>query len=148
MLSRGLIFCAGYDAWGRISKIGLPQDCEVKAISFSIWQAKRHIETIVASATALILSACGSNQCTKYASSLPCAYVEHEAEYEIWYWRNVQEDNEEDNKLVGRAIGLHRCEENARAFAAAVGETFSDRSYICVLTQDGLPKEKHRLITL
>lgn len=89
----------------------------------------------------LLLSACG---CERYASSYSCSYVEDSAEYEVWYWRHLDRDDEEDNRMIGSATGLNQCETNARAFAAAVGEPFSERAYICVLMVDGERKEKHR----
>lgn len=84
--------------------------------------------------------------CSKYASEYSCSYVENEAEYEVWYWRSLDSDNEDDNKMIGRAVGLRMCEDNARAFAAATSDEFSYRAYICVLMKDDVRMEKHRLI--
>ena len=63
--------------------------------------------------------------CTEYASKYSCSYVENDAEYDVWYWRNVESDNAADEILIGRAKGLKMCEGNARAFAAAIGEDCS-----------------------
>jgi hypothetical protein len=93
-----------------------------------------------------MVNACGSG-CSRYASDYPCSYVLNDAEYEVWYWRDVEGDNEENNKMIGRAIGLQMCEFNARAFAAAVNEEFNYRAYICVLMKDGNRMEKHRLLS-
>lgn len=93
------------------------------------------------------LSACGIGECSKYASDYSCSYVENKAEYEVWYWRNLQDDNEADEKLVGRAIGLAMCENNARAFAASIGEEFDYQAYVCVLLEEGRRMEKHRLLS-
>ena len=38
------------------------------------------------------------------------------------------------------------CEDNARAFAAAVSEDFNYRAYICVLINGGKRMEKNRLL--
>ncbi|WP_245648748.1 hypothetical protein [Sphingomonas sanxanigenens] len=46
--------------------------------------------------------------------------------------------------MIGHATGIQQCEDNARAFAGAIGETFQDRAYICVLMVDGQRMEKHR----
>lgn len=72
-----------------------------------------------------LVSACG---CSKYASSYSCSYVEKRADYEIWYWRKVADDDENDNVMIGHATGIRQCEDNARAFAAAVNDSFSSRS--------------------
>ncbi len=97
---------------------------------------------------ALTLEACGSaaGGCSKYASDYSCGFVEDRAEYEVWYWRNLDQDDESDNTFIGRAIGLEMCEANARAFAAAIGENFNHRAYICILMDDGKRMEKHRLL--
>jgi hypothetical protein len=97
-------------------------------------------------AVSLVLNSCGVGGCSKYASEYSCSYVENRAEYEVWYWRNLDDDDEKDNILIGRAIGLRMCEENARAFATAIGETFNYQAYICILMKDGDRMEKHRLI--
>ena len=89
----------------------------------------------------------GLGSCDEYASDYSCSYVENEAEYEVWYWRNLESDNEEDEILIGRAQGLHMCQGNAEAFAAAIGESFNSRAYICVLMDDGRRMEKHRLLS-
>lgn len=87
------------------------------------------------------LAACG---CGKYASEYSCGYLVDEADYEVWYWKDVEADNEADNKFIGHATGIRQCEDNARAFAAAIDDPFSDRAYICVLMDDGKRMEKHR----
>ncbi|AHE52330.1 hypothetical protein NX02_02860 [Sphingomonas sanxanigenens DSM 19645 = NX02] len=89
----------------------------------------------------IVLSACG---CSKYASEYSCSYVENRADYEVWYWQHLQADDEKDNQMIGHATGIQQCEDNARAFAGAIGETFQDRAYICVLMVDGQRMEKHR----
>lgn len=97
-------------------------------------------------AASFALSSCGVAGCSSYASDYSCAFVLNRAEYEVWYWSHLDKDDEKDNVLIGRAIGIRMCEENARAFAAAVGEAFDQRAYICVLMQDGERMEKHRLL--
>ena len=99
------------------------------------------IRLFVSLLSGIVLSACG---CSKYASDYPCPYVEYRADYEVWYWRHVEADDEKDNQMIGHATGVQQCEDNARAFAAAVGEPFQDRAYICVLVVDGKRMEKHR----
>lgn len=94
-------------------------------------------------AATIFLSACG---CGKYASDYSCGYVENRADYEVWYWKNVENDDEADNKMIGHATGIKQCEDNARAYAASIGNDFNYRSYICVLMEDGERKEKHRVL--
>lgn len=93
----------------------------------------------------LASSACDIGSCSKYASEYSCNYVENDAEYEVWYWRNVSDDNENENRLIGRARGLRMCEDNARTYASLTGGQFTHRSYSCVLMKDGRRMERHRL---
>ena len=86
----------------------------------------------------------GGGDCERYASEFSCSYVENDAEYEVWYWRNLESDDGADEMLIGKAKGIATCEGNARAFAAAIGETWNYRAYICVLMKDGRRMEKHR----
>lgn len=103
---------------------------------------KRTLVVLVAS---LGVTGCGSG-CEKYASDYGCSFVEEKADYEVWYWRNVEKDDPEDERFIGRAVGLRMCEGNARQFASAIGEPWNERAYICVLIDDGKRMEKHRLI--
>lgn len=82
--------------------------------------------------------------CDKYASDYSCSYVEKKANYEVWYWRNLENGDDNDNLYIGEAKGIKMCEANARAFAAAIGEPWNYRAYICVLMDDGRRMEKHR----
>lgn len=108
-------------------------------ISSTVWT---NAAGIIAAAS--VLSGCSLGGCSKYASAYSCSYVEDRAEYEVWYWRHVEQDNEEDNKPIARTVGLERCENTARMFAANIGETFNYRAYICVLMDGGERMEKHR----
>lgn len=82
--------------------------------------------------------------CDKYASEFSCSYVEEKADYEVWYWRNLERDNGNDETYIGTAKGIKMCEANARAYAASIGEDWNYRAYICVLMKDGQRMEKHR----
>lgn len=82
--------------------------------------------------------------CTEYASDFSCSYIEDKAEYEVWYWRNLDSDNPADEKYIGNAVGIKMCEANARAYAQTIGEPWNYRAYICVLIKDGRRLEKHR----
>jgi hypothetical protein len=95
----------------------------------------------------IALESCNASGCSEYSSQYPCSYVEEKAEYEVWYWRNLERDDESDNVVIGRAIGLRMCEGNARSFADAIKEPFNYRAYICVLMKDGERMEKHRLLS-
>lgn len=108
----------------------------------------RLARNLFAATFAIMLEACGSvsGGCSKYASDYSCGYVENKAEYEVWYWRHLERDDESDDTYIGRAIGLQMCEANARAFAAAIGESFNYRAYICILMDNGKRMEKHRLL--
>ncbi|BAI95820.1 hypothetical protein Sj15T_01590 [Sphingobium sp. TA15] len=104
------------------------------------------LHSIFVAVAILLLSGCGMMGCEKYASNYSCGYVENKADYEVWYWKNVADDNEEDNVPIGHAVGLRMCRENALAHAEAIRDEFTERSYICVLMDDGRRMEKHRLL--
>jgi hypothetical protein len=103
------------------------------------------VRSAISLAVSASLTACGFAGCEKYGSDYSCSYVEKEAEYEVWYWRNLGDDNEDDNRLIGKAVGLEMCQANAMLYAESIGEEWNDRAYICVLMEDGRRMEKHRL---
>lgn len=47
--------------------------------------------------------------CEKYASKFSCEYVIEKAGYDVFYWKNVHNDNPEDERLIGRVKGLVEC---------------------------------------
>lgn len=98
---------------------------------------------IATALSGLSVAACG---CEEYASNYSCSYVVDKAEYEVWYWENLERDDGSDEKYIGRAVGLAMCENNARAHAASIDEPFNYRAYICVLMDDGERMEKHRYL--
>lgn len=83
--------------------------------------------------------------CEKYASKFSCSYVEEKANYEVYYWINVTEGDEKDNKYVGSAVGLQNCRDLAIGYSRRVKDQWSERSYVCALMKDGNRMEKHRL---
>ena len=87
----------------------------------------RLARNLFAATFVVLLGACGSvpGGCSKYASDYSCGYVENRAEYEVWYWRHVERDDESDNTFIGRAIGLQMCEANARVLE--LGMTLGNR---------------------
>lgn len=107
---------------------------------------KRLVKSAAATSAALLLVGCDLISCAEYVSDYSCNYVINSAEYEVWFWRNLSSDNEADNQMIGRAQGLRMCENTARAYAAAIGEPFNYRAYICHLIEDGVLMEKHRFI--
>lgn len=82
--------------------------------------------------------------CSKYSSEYSCSYVEKRAEYEVWYWKHLERNIGSDETYIGSSIGIQQCEDNARAYAASIGEEWNYRAYICVLIDDGRRMEKHR----
>lgn len=98
---------------------------------------------IVFCALAALLTSCS---CDEYASDYSCSYVKEKASYDVYYWRNVSEGNAEDEKLIGQVKGLVDCKNMAIGHSIQIGEEWSDRSYICVLVEDGRNMEKHRLL--
>ena len=82
--------------------------------------------------------------CEKYASKYSCNYVEKKATYEVYYWINVSDGDEKDNKYVGSTVGLQNCRDMAIGCSNAVKDRWSERSYICALMKDGNRMEKHR----
>ena len=83
--------------------------------------------------------------CEKYASKYSCNYVEKKATYEVYYWINVSEGDEKDNKYVGSTEGLSNCRDMAIRYSNTVKDRWSERSYVCALMKDGNRMEKHRL---
>jgi hypothetical protein len=84
--------------------------------------------------------------CEQYVSSYSCDYVEKKAQYEVWYWFNVGEDNPNDDRYIGTTNGLSSCRDLAVSYHR-INESFrpwNSRSYICVLMKDGKRMEKHR----
>jgi len=88
----------------------------------------------------------GFGSCDEYASDYSCSYLENRADYEVLYWRNLQEDNPEDERPIGRVVGLRACKDTAVRYSAAINERWEERAYICVLVKDGSYMEKHRLL--
>jgi hypothetical protein len=82
--------------------------------------------------------------CEKYASKYSCNYVENKATYQVYYWINVNEGDDKDNKYIGSTVGLNSCRDMAVAYANTVRDRWTERSYICVLIKDGNKMEKHR----
>jgi hypothetical protein len=83
--------------------------------------------------------------CEKYASKFSCSYVEEKATYEVFYWTNVTEGDEKDNKYVGSVVGLQNCRDLAIGYSRRVNDQWSERAYVCTLMKDGNRMEKHRL---
>lgn len=84
--------------------------------------------------------------CDRYASKYSCDYVENKAEYEVWYWFNVADNNPQDERYIGNTKGLSNCKALAVAYHNQ-NESFrpwNSRSYICALMKDGRRMEKHR----
>lgn len=96
------------------------------------------------SALILVLTSCG--KCEEYASEYSCDYVIKEATYDVYYWHNLEDDNEADNEFIGSSIGLEACKNLAMNHAYAIKEEWNDRAYVCGLIEDGNLMEKHRLL--
>ena len=83
--------------------------------------------------------------CEKYASKFSCRYVEEKANYEVYYWINVAEGDEKENKYVGSVVGLKSCRDLAIGYSRQMNDQWSERAYVCTLMKDGNRMEKHRL---
>ena len=84
--------------------------------------------------------------CDQYAISYSCDYVEIKAQYEVWYWFNVEENIASDERFIGATTGLSNCRDMAISYHRT-RESFrpwNSRSYICILMKDGKKMEKHR----
>lgn len=88
----------------------------------------------------------GKGGCDAYASDYSCWYLKGWAHYDVYYWHNVSDDDPEDEKLIAAATGIQQCRSKAIEYAARIREPWNERSYICVLMDDGHAMEKHRLI--
>lgn len=97
--------------------------------------------------SALLATSCSPiTSCEKYASDFNCYYVVNLATYEVIYWKNVEADNPEDQRVIGTVKGLLACKSTAQGYAATINEDWNDRSYICALVDEGGYAEKHRLL--
>ena len=92
---------------------------------------------------ALFLVSCG---CDKYASDYSCSYVIDDANYDVFYYKDVMSGSSYDGKWIGNTKGLRSCKNLAESYATQINEDWNDRSYICVLIEDGKNQEKHRLL--
>lgn len=84
--------------------------------------------------------------CDKYASNYSCSYLIDKASYDVYYWFNVAQDDPNDERFIGNVTGLSSCLNFALAYANSHKQVWNNRSYICVLKQDGINMEKHRYI--
>jgi hypothetical protein len=84
--------------------------------------------------------------CDKYASRYSCSYVVEKADYAVFYWKYLPNDNAENEIFLGNTKGLQSCRNLAATFAAQIEESWNERAYICVLVKDGNYMEKHRLL--
>jgi hypothetical protein len=97
--------------------------------------------------------------CYKYASNFSCNFVINEATYDVYYWKDVNDNNPANEKYVGTTTGINNCRDTA-IFAhkqemearkknninwSTLDDNWSERSYICVLHKEGRT-EKHRII--
>lgn len=84
--------------------------------------------------------------CKKYASDFSCSYVEKKANYDVYYWRNLSNGDDKDEKIIGSTVGLSQCRDMAISHANFISERWNERAYICMLVKDGRNLEKHRLL--
>ena len=83
--------------------------------------------------------------CEKYASKYSCDYVEKKATYEVYYWINVSDGDEKDNKFIGTTVGLLSCRDKAIGYSKSINDKWTERAYICALMKNGNRMEKHRM---
>lgn len=91
----------------------------------------------------MFLTGCG---CKDYASDYSCSYVVNDAEYDVYYWKNISANRDADNIFIGHTKGLRSCKNMALSYVNQTHEIWNERAYICVLIDDGKNKEKHRLL--
>ncbi len=91
----------------------------------------------------LFLISCG---CDKYASDYSCSYVIDDANYDVFYYKDVMSGSSYDGKWIGNTKGLRSCKNLAESYATQINEDWNDRSYIYMLIKDGKNQEKHRLL--
>jgi hypothetical protein len=85
--------------------------------------------------------------CDKYSSKFSCKYVVEEATYDAYYWKNVSDGDESDEKYIGTTTGLLNCKNLALNYSHMINEEWNYRSYICILKKDGVNYEKHRYLS-
>jgi hypothetical protein len=84
--------------------------------------------------------------CDKYASKFSCDYVEKKATYDVYYWKSVYENNPSDERYIGTVVGIDACRDLSRGYSVRVKDSWTERSYICMLNKEGENLEKHRKI--
>jgi len=84
--------------------------------------------------------------CDQYASKFSCSYLLEKASYDVYYWHNLSNNDDNDEKLIGHTTGLLNCKNYAVNYASSIHEDWNDRAYICMLVKDGANLEKHRYI--
>ena len=94
----------------------------------------------------IVLSACGKNGCQSYASQFSCDFVEKDATYNVYYWKDISKEDPNDEVLIDSVKGLSNCRSAAINYSNQLGKKWNDRSYICMLVKDGKNLEKHRLL--
>ena len=83
-------------------------------------------------------------ECKEYASKHSCEFVEKQANYEVYYWFDLNDATTE--RYIGTVVGLASCEASAIRYAASVNQPWNNRRYICILSKDGQLLEKHRYL--
>ena len=84
--------------------------------------------------------------CKEYASRYSCDFVINKASYDVYYWKNLQDNDPNDNVLIASVIGLSACRDSAISYARSIRERWNLRAYVCVLKKDGKSMEKHRYL--
>lgn len=84
--------------------------------------------------------------CEKYVSKFSCKYVIEKADYDVYYWKTLFNDNPDDEQLIASVKGLVECTNKAIEHSKLVNEKWNERAYICMLLKDGNNLEKHRLL--
>jgi hypothetical protein len=60
------------------------------------------------------------SKCSYYASEYSCGYVKNRAHYDVYYWRNIADDDPNDERLIASSIGLEECRGKAIEYAASI----------------------------
>jgi hypothetical protein len=83
-------------------------------------------------------------ECEEYASKQSCEFVEDQADYDVYYW--IDFDDEKTERFIGSVVGLAACEATAIRYAGSINQPWNNRRYICILKKDGKYMEKHRYL--
>jgi hypothetical protein len=76
--------------------------------------------------------------CDKYYSDYSCKYLDEQASYDVYYYKNIGTDSEQQVRLGIARTGLISCLNIAVNYAIRINEKWNGISYTCVMVGQGI----------